>query len=344
MPTPQEWREVVRNFEDRGMQALLQAPENARGLLCIVASDLCKKLDFHRMVCEPVSFIARDLLKREADLVLRVPYRDPAKDEAAEVWVYLLLEHQSAPDIEMPVRLLNGISGLWNRQLRDFDSRDGPVRERRYLPVVPIVLYTGETAWHIDAPVTSLMEVPADLERFQPRFAVLPLDVKHTAPADLVACGHPFAWILRVIQEETSPLKELGAVLAEAVRNIDGLEAVDMTALQTALVFLYMLLHHRRERGEADALVQKMAGGYPSAARKEAIDMAKTYAQELIEEGEARGRVRSLRRSLLMLMGKKFGSVPEPIVQRVNSLEDTEALDVLMTRVLDAATLDDMGL
>lgn len=80
--------------------------------------------------------------------------------------------------------------------------------------------------------------------------------------------------------------------------------------------------------------------------------MGKTYAQVLIEEGEAIGEargeaigeVRGKQESVLMLIRHKFGSVPEAVAARVRSLEVSETLDALFSRVFSAANLEDTGL
>ncbi len=64
-----------------------------------------------------------------------------------EVWVYILLEHQSDPDPWMPFRLLTYMMALWESERRDQEERKVPLGERRLSPILPIVLYTGQRAW-----------------------------------------------------------------------------------------------------------------------------------------------------------------------------------------------------
>jgi hypothetical protein len=92
----QEWLPIIRQFADRGFRWLLEAPENARGLVSVVAADLCEHLDFARMIREPVTFIAADLHQREADLVLRIPYRQAEGPVPREVLYRFQLEMVSS--------------------------------------------------------------------------------------------------------------------------------------------------------------------------------------------------------------------------------------------------------
>jgi predicted transposase YdaD len=98
-PTPSP--EVIREFNDRVTLWLLEDPASLRDLLRILEPDLAERLDFARAARVNRSFIPADLQKQESDLVFRVP----AGAGTGEVWVYLLVEHQSRPDPLMPLRL-----------------------------------------------------------------------------------------------------------------------------------------------------------------------------------------------------------------------------------------------
>jgi hypothetical protein len=44
------------------------------------------------------------------------------------------------------------------------------------------------------------------------------------------------------------------------------------------------------------------------------------------------------------MLGHRFGAVPERIQQKVEAIESPESLNELAERVLDAVSLDEMGL
>lgn len=72
--------------------------------------------------------------------------------------------------------------------------------------------------------------------------------------------------------------------------------------------------------------------------------------QERIQEGpEAPRFIGMFRRqgiqdALLKLLQAKFGELSEPVVQRVKAITSPEELDILLTRVLSANSLAEMGL
>src|SRR5438874_1925582 len=99
----------------RGSPALwlLEDPANLRDLLRIVEPEVAERLDFTRAERVNRSFIPADFQKRESDLIFSVPWRGGEGRRALDVWVYVLLEHQSRPDPLMPLRLLVCMVQLW---------------------------------------------------------------------------------------------------------------------------------------------------------------------------------------------------------------------------------------
>ena len=75
---------------------VLTAPGTAVERLARLAQ---ASLDFSRAERVNRSFIPADLRKQESDLIFSVPWRGAQARLAREVWVYVLLEHQSRPDL-----------------------------------------------------------------------------------------------------------------------------------------------------------------------------------------------------------------------------------------------------
>ncbi|MCX6360992.1 MAG: Rpn family recombination-promoting nuclease/putative transposase, partial [Armatimonadetes bacterium] len=93
----------IREFADRGTLWLLESTSNLRDLVAMAAREVADSLDFERAERVNRSFVPADLHKQEADLLYRVPFRTGK----SEVWVYLLVEHQSKPDRLMGLRVLS---------------------------------------------------------------------------------------------------------------------------------------------------------------------------------------------------------------------------------------------
>ncbi len=75
---------------------------------------------------------------------------------------------------------------------------------------------------------------------------------------------------------------------------------------------------------------------------KELLRQRKKQGEELtvIEELRLEGK----QDNILFLMRRKFGDVPEDVVKRLRAIMDDDVLDSLLGRILDATSLEDMGL
>src|SRR5207248_3648109 len=98
---------------------------------------------------------------------------------------YVLLEHQSEPDALMGLRLYLYMGQLWDTQRREWEDRKPPAAERRLLPVIPVVYYTGEKRWSAPISLRHLMDLPPELERFVPEWETLFLNLRETLPETL---------------------------------------------------------------------------------------------------------------------------------------------------------------
>ena len=198
----------LKQFPDRSAKWLLENTENLRGLLEIIASDIIEYLDFSKVEIKNTTFISDNLRQQESDLVYLLPFRDAVNTRdstshaATEVMIYILVEHQSTVDWTMGYRLLSYMCQIWESQHREYMARDLPQREWRFQPIIPIIFYTGNQKWETLPSLEVLMDLPATLARFLPRFDVLLLDVKREADEILLKSNHPFGWLLTVLKQE----------------------------------------------------------------------------------------------------------------------------------------------
>lgn len=117
------WQEIVRHFPENGMKVLLQDPGNVRDLLTLARSDAVPLIDFTRLEPRPTSFEARDWRHVETDLLLTAPLIPRGGPrQRSQVWLYLLIEHQSRPEPLMPLRLLDYLAQVFKSQLQRWEQ------------------------------------------------------------------------------------------------------------------------------------------------------------------------------------------------------------------------------
>ena len=77
---------------------------------------------------------------------------------------------------------------------------------------------------------------------------------------------------------------------------------------------------------------------------REAYEMELTWSERMMEQGRLAGLVEGKRETLKHLLTKKFGTIPEKTMARIETLDSLEELDTYLDRVLTAENLEDMGL
>lgn len=332
-------RPPLREFQDRGIVWLLESHAHLRGLLLVAAPHIADGLDFPRAELQNRVLVRDDLSKGEADLLYRVPF----VDSSDAVWVYVLVEHQSSPDPEMALRMLSHMVGRWVAQRREW-RRDGTGAERRLLcPFVPIVFYTGTREWVMPS-IETMMRLPEALSDFVPRHKILSLNLREVPQAKLV--GSAFAYAMRVLQVDDGPLPQLEQVLAESVKQLEGLADAEYAQWYEAMYYLILFVRHRRPPEEQDRLFSVVTTSTGKHGR-EVKRMARSAAQALIDQGREQGREQGRGEVqielLLELLQLKFGPLPQVVPVKLQALPP-QRLRELFRKAVSAQALADLDL
>ena len=130
------------------------------------------QLRWSTLAVQPVGFVDQRLRDSESDLL----YLIRRKANAAPVWLYVLLEHQSTPDEWLRLRLLKYSIRIWER-----DRRRTP-KEKRLRPIVPLVLYQGRRGWRHGREFSELFARQIREWPGVPRYAHLLIDQTEAGP------------------------------------------------------------------------------------------------------------------------------------------------------------------
>ncbi len=306
----------------------------------------------------PGSFVDPEIVDRHTDLLFRVPLRGAGDDERDDAepsvdapnhrpgghvgrtaYVYLLFEHQSAPDPLMAFRMLGYVVDIWRRVLRESPGGRLPI-------VLPLVLHHGPSGWtparHLHGLVSGLDRLP-ELARFVPSFEILVDDLaalddatllrRPLAPLPLVAL-----WLLRDGRDPRALLAHLAAFARALQALADGPRDDVATVLRYLVVVTGDLPFEtvRRELAKASTkLEEKMVSHVDQAyenGKREGLERG-------LERGLEQGRTEALRVTLVRQLDARFGPLPEGPTRRIASASLDE-LDRWVERVITAASLD----
>ena len=133
---------------DASYKTLFSAPEVVRDLILgFVPDEWLHGLDYRTLERVSGSYVTDDLRDRADDLVWRVQVG------GEWVYLYLLIEFQSTVDPWMAVRIMTYVGLLY----QDLIRQKQVLPQRRLPPVLPIVLYNGQSRWTAATDVADLI-------------------------------------------------------------------------------------------------------------------------------------------------------------------------------------------
>ena len=152
-------------------------------------------LDFSTLERKNGSYVSDSLREREDDIVWR------AKWKHADEWMYIyfLIEFQSEHDRFMSVRIMNYVSALYQDLVKT-----GEIEGLLLPPVLPMVVYRGESKWTSSVDVKdSIQRPPGGLSRYLPSLKYLLLDEVRMNEDELLRMCNLAAEIFRIEKSET---------------------------------------------------------------------------------------------------------------------------------------------
>lgn len=332
--------ELPRDFVDRLMRGLLARVENLADFLRAARPELAAHLAFERGRPETREFVLDDWRMREADLLFAIPYRWEQRESEVLVWV--LLEHQSATDTAVPLRVLLESALTWARQWQAWRERPSPRGIFRLQPLVPIVLYTADLPWGSNRTLRDLVEAPPELLALAPDWGPFFWNLADHPSAELLA-GGPFLQLLAVLRADQGEHGDFLTVYRQASANLAPLAEQQVVRWQELIHGLLSYGLWQRPEAEHPALVSAVRETN-RPREQEVLAMTQTMAQYLLQQGEQRGELRGMRQLLRDLLEQKFGTLPEAVAQRIEACEEAQKLREAVLKVREWNNLEDLQL
>ena len=351
-------RQIVRQFPENGMKLLLENPANVRDLLRIATGELAGLIDFDGMQRIQTTFVARDYRHVESDVVLSAPRKSgKGARSRRNLLIYILIEHQSAPDPLMPLRMLDYSLQVFKHQVRERSSGKKSPARVRLDPVLPVVFYTGTRRWDSVGKLADLIESVGPFERFTPVLQPVFLNLPATDPELLESEGGFFGQVLRLVQQRRSRPAEFRQLLNRVTEHLESLRDDERTRWLELLSYLLALVYYERDETQQSGLQDRIEESVKADRDLREIDaMGRTYARALMEEGEKKGEkkgemkgekkgeLRATKRHLARLLELRFGPLPEDVTKTVNSTRDLAQLETWLDRIVTAESLSDVGI
>jgi len=340
---------LARNFPENGMKMLLEHPGNVRDLLALTGEDLVQQIDLDRMRLVPTTFIAKDYRHLASDVVLVAPFCGTPSSHR-RLMITVLIEHQSVPDPLMPLRMVDYVTQIFRRQERRWRARHGRSLEGfRLLPVLPVVFHTGTRPWKRLGTLPDLIETGERFRRLTPVMECLFVNLPAIPAGTLERRGGFLGWVLHLVQARRTRPVAFSRLVDRVLRHLKSIPEQERARGEGLLSYIHAFVYHERDDCERKRLEDKIkAAAWNEDHRRELCRMGKTIAEALRDEGRAEGhaegRVEYARSTLLRLLRKRFGEVPQDTADCIEGTSDLDQLNVWVDRIITAEILEDMGI
>ena len=293
-------------------KTLFDFPDMVRDLLRAVGPDWFADVDLDTLEKLPADHVGDSGQTRRGDAAWRVRFRNG--------WLYLLvvLEFQSTNDTRMALRNLEYTALLY----RELDRRKDLGPPGSWPPVLPVVLYNGDTPWTAALEMRDLIaDVPAALSPSQPSQRSLLLDERHVAVDDL-----PSGNLMRAVtglEQSRTP----GDLVRTARGLIGRLRSPEHEDLSRAFRAWLDQLAERMRPGQADwAPGKTLEDATMTTLAERVAQWPEQWRREGVAEGR-RERVAQERDLLRRLAAVRFGDATGGRVEAL--LRETEDWDRL---------------
>ena len=130
-------------------------------------AEITKDLDFSALTLSKDTFVGKKLARCYSDVLYHARFKD------SPAYLYFLFEHKSWQPNFPGVQLLKNMTHIWEAHLEKHKET------RKLPPIIPLLIYHGESPWKVDTNFVSMFDIPEALTKFIPAFDFELYDVSH---------------------------------------------------------------------------------------------------------------------------------------------------------------------
>ena len=128
------------------------------------------KIDYATLFFEKGSHVDESLAEHFSDMVYSCDF------EGTKLKIALLFEHKSSRDSNLPFQLHRYMGNLWENSIKQKKPR---------MPVIPIVLYHGKSAWKPGPLSSRFKNIPDSVKPYIPDFEYIFVDLSAYSNEDI---------------------------------------------------------------------------------------------------------------------------------------------------------------
>jgi hypothetical protein len=317
---------ALQSPHDALFRAAFESPRHAARLLgCLLPAELLGVVALDSLELQASEGRGRELETYRTDLLFR------ANVAGSPGYICFLVEHQSATDLSMPLRVLGYQARTLERYWRAQPREPLP-------PIIAVVISHDPKGWRGPRELVELLSESARqhaaVRRLMPNVRYIVDDLAHLSDAELRAraLGAFPALVLWALRDARTP----GQILRTFDHWADALtDTANAPHGRDALKQLFLYISTVAKKLTFDELTRRVAKLAPAA--EEAI---MTIAEQLRKEGLKQGLEQGRRQALEKLMVLKFGPLSEAVAVRIRGA-DAGVVERWLERILVANTAEE---
>jgi hypothetical protein len=323
---------------DALVKAVFSDPEHAAGeLRHVIDPAFGARVDWSTLRLVPGSYVDDNLRDRHTDLLFAARCRAEgaaSEDEAVEVLLYLLFEHQSTNDPLMPFRLLLYVARIWEQIVREAPT------VRKLPAILPIVLHHSEEGWVSPTTMHEVVDLDAGAlaivgDRI-PDFRMVLDDLSDQTDDSLraraiSALGRLALFCLRHAREPHVRMEQLRRWV-DLVREIRAAPGG-----REAMILIWRYILATSPNATPEAVVDQLLGVVGVEHEEDVM----TAGEVLMQRGIDKGRHEEREQLLLKLLRLRFGALSEAASARIQDADPTR-LGEWFERAATAGSLDEV--
>ncbi|WP_129409786.1 Rpn family recombination-promoting nuclease/putative transposase [Marinitoga lauensis] len=264
---------------------------------------------------------------KESDLLYKINY------DGNEVYVYLLLEHQSTVDYLMQFRILEYMVRIWRNYIND--KKESKTKRFKLPPIIPVVLYNGSRRWTAEVWYMEKVENWQLFDQYIPRFKYEVVDLSQIDRKQLIGLKNALGLLLSIDRTNKNEISEAFNEISKALNNLSEHEKTKFG--EYAKAFLKVL----SQKNKIEYLdleieeIEEVNNMFERAVKAVSEKLKETY-----DEGKIEGMRFTARNLLLKKFGKDVAKyinnldylAPEKIEEITNNIFDItleETIDIL---------------
>jgi predicted transposase/invertase (TIGR01784 family) len=264
----------VQRPHDKLFRTVFSDPHEAESFLrAYLPPSETERLAWETLTLVETSFVDEAMAESESDLL----YTVQVKETGQPVHLYVLFEHQSSPDRWMRFRLLKYMCRIWDEGFKTEPDR------QNLIPILPVVFYQGQTRWRHATQFADLFPESEQAHVFLPHFTHYLIDQSDGTPEQIQGAQKARIAQLLMMAAYHKPVRDLLELAGRLMAQIEETGGIDYVRI----FVVYVLATQERRT------VQEFAETVQRHAVKIGGDML-TYAEELLQEGEIKGKQEGL--------------------------------------------------